>query len=459
MPLLSFFSQNNATLLERINANPRSFLSSEKIISLAREHGLHTRTRKTNFAILVGSALERASSHTKSHMQTIESLRQQYIDDSGIQISAKCFHNRLDQQGLADFGLDLITCGLKAHAKLCGTSSIELYEVLMQELGVDDIILVDGTEISVRGSLAKECECKGKHHAGLKLHVAFSIKKQSFEHISVTQAVDSERAQVFPKKYKKVLFIMDAGYCSHELEEQIVASGNHFLIKGKTNCAGKIELALDDKGTLIQECYGIKACALPYKHNIRRRMDLLVNEGSREVRIIRAKNKIRDEDKEKFAYLRTSFARADVSAFQIHQLYRLRWIVELFMKCLKSGNSLQGINSSKKEIVLFWICICALCSVLKSMLSVMAQKNHGSPMLSLLKVHSSTLFKGFFIKMITLRDSAYYEARSKLLQLIVSNCKRTKPSLRDCHKLKDIVLLIKSIVKNCTVTDWDLQIA
>ena len=340
----------------------------------AVEHGLHVRTRKTDFAILVGSGLELASSHTKSNLLSIESLRQRYIEDSGIHISAKCFHNRLDQKGLADFGLDLISCGLKAHAGLCGTVVNKLYDVLMRELRVDDVILVDGTEINVRSSLTKECECKGKYHAGLKLHVAFSIKKQSYEHLSVTQAVDSERAQVLPKNYKNVLFIMDAGYCSHELEEQIVTSGNHFLIKGKTNCAGKVNMALDDKGTLIQDCQGHKVSALPEKHNIRRRLDLLVQEGSKEIRIMRSKNKIRDEDKEKFAYLRTSLSRANVSAFQIHQLYRLRWIVELFMKCLKSGNSRHGINSSKKEIGLFWICICALCSVLKSMLSAMAQK-------------------------------------------------------------------------------------
>ena len=79
---------------------------------------------------------------------------------------------------------------------------------------------------------------KGKFHAGLKLHVAFSLKKQSFEHISVTQAVDSERAQVLPERYRNVLFIMDAGHCGHELENKIVASGNHFLIKGKSNAAG-----------------------------------------------------------------------------------------------------------------------------------------------------------------------------------------------------------------------------
>ena len=386
---------------------------------------------------MVGFSLELSSSHYKEHLVTIESLRQRYIKDSGVHISAKCFHNRLDQEGLATFGLDLISSALKSYVRLCNHMQCGMYTVLMKKLGVDDMILVDGTEIAVREGLAAECECKEKYHAGLKLHVAFSLKKQSFEHISVTQAVDSERAQVKPERYRNVLFIMDAGYCGHELENKVVASGNHFLIKGKSNAAGKVISAWDDKGNYINGCRNFKASALPTKHNIRRRMDLDVDEGGiQNVRIVRAKNKARDEDKKKFAYLRTSLKRTKVSAFQIHQLYRLRWVVELVMKCIKSGNALQGINSSKKEIVLFWLCICALSAVLKSMFATLVQQYGSSSMLSLLKVHTTTLFEGFFLKLITLRDSAYYEARNKLLKLILLNCQRTKPSLRDRHKFK-----------------------
>ena len=90
-------------------------------------------------------------------------------------------------------------------------------------------------------------------------------------------------------------------------------------------------------------------------------------------------------------------------------------------------------------------------AVRESMFSTLAQQYGSSSMLSLLKVHTTTLFEGFFLKLITLRDSAYYEARNKLLKLILLNCQRTKPSLRDRHKLKDIVLLIKSIVKNRSI--------
>ena len=459
MTILSMFKKDNATLSKKVNSNPRSVLNRDNINRLAKSFGIHSRSRKMDYPIFIGSALELATNNKEDHMMSIESLRKRFQNDAHVEISAKCFHNRLDQEGLADFGKELLCQILKSYAMLYAKTGSVWYDILMKKIGVDDIILVDGTEITVRETLSKECNCKGKHGAALKLHVAFSLKKQCFEHISITQAVDSERAEVHPEKYKNTLFIMDAGYMGQELEERIVKTGNHFLVKGKTNGAGKVEIAYDDHGKLIEGCHGERHTQLPDKHNNRRRIDMLVKEGSRKVRIIRAKNKARDEATEVFAYLRTSLPSSVASAFQIHQLYRFRWLVEIFMKCMKSGNNLQGINSSKREIVLFWIAICLMSTVLKCIIAQLAMTASNIPILSLLKVQESSYYEGFFIRLITLKDSQYYEVRNKLLENISSNCQRTRPSIRDCHKLKDIVLLLKSVIKNRPITKWDLKVA
>mgnify|MGYP000148648680 CR=1 FL=1 len=130
------------------------------------------RTRKTDHSLLVGSSLELSSSHYKEHLVTIESLRQRYIKDSGVHISAKCFHNRLDQEGHAAFGLDLISSALKSHVRLCNHMQCGMYTVLMKELGVDDIILVDGTEIAVRESLVADIG-----HSGSRLRASSGITR------------------------------------------------------------------------------------------------------------------------------------------------------------------------------------------------------------------------------------------------------------------------------------------
>lgn len=423
------------------------------INSLARRLHLQVRERKMDFGIMVGSALEPGTAHRKEHMVTIESLRLQYEKDSGVHISSKCFHNRLDQSGLSDFGTELVTAAVKAYGALCGRSPDNYRKELIDALGVSDIILVDGTEISVRNSLSRQCERKGKLHAGLKLHVAFSLKKQSFEYINVTQAVDSGRAEVSHEHYKNVLFIMDAGYCGHELEERIVKSGNHYLIKGKTNMAGNVTKAFDGKGRLIRNCSWFRVSAAPQQYDACPQMDLQVNECSdKPQRIIRVKNQCRDGN-ERFAFPRASLTLKQANACQLHQLYRLRRVAEHTMKCLKSGNGLQGINSSKREIALFWICICALCPVLRSMISLIAANTRDKPFLSMLKAHMSPHFQGFFNRLITLKDSACYELRQNLIEKIVTSCQRTKPSQRDSLCKKDVALKIETIIQNESVTD------
>lgn len=69
---------------------------------------------------------------------------------------------------------------------------------LLELLGVDDIILVDGTEINLSYSCADNFDCKGKGrpHAdgsaprpGLKFHIAFSVLRQSFIYVEIAEAV------------------------------------------------------------------------------------------------------------------------------------------------------------------------------------------------------------------------------------------------------------------------------
>ena len=95
MYLLSGFNSNIATSFVKVNSNPRSCLNNEVIKSLARKFRIQRRERKMDFTVLVGSAVELASSHHKSHMLSIEALRQRYMKDAEVHISPKCFHNPL----------------------------------------------------------------------------------------------------------------------------------------------------------------------------------------------------------------------------------------------------------------------------------------------------------------------------------------------------------------------------
>ena len=65
----------------------------------------------------------------------------------------------------------------------------------------------------------------------------------------------------------------------------------------------------------------------------------------------------------------------------------------------------------------------------------------------------SSHFQGFFNKLITLKDSAYYELRQNLIGKIVASCQRTKTSQRDSLCKKDVALIIETIIQNESVTE------
>ena len=98
-------------------------------------------------------------------------------------------------------------------------------DTLLSELKVKDI-LIDGTEIDLSYSCIDNFSCKGKGRLrlygkpprpGLKLHVAFSLLKHTFEYIEITEAVGSERDCVHPERFCNCLIIADRGYVNEEL--------------------------------------------------------------------------------------------------------------------------------------------------------------------------------------------------------------------------------------------------
>ena len=80
------------------------------------------------------------------------------------------------------------------------------------------------------------------------------------------------------------------------------------------------------------------------------------------------------------------------------------------------------------------------------------QDNPGIKALSMLKLHSCCIFKEFFRKACFVKKTVFYERLKKVKDFISSNCQRTKPSARDALKLKDMILLVNSIIHNKPIT-------
>lgn len=323
---------------------------------------------------------------------------------------------------------------------------------LCKSLKVDDILLVDGTEIDLNYSCADNFHCKGKGRdskdgdkarPGLKLHVIFSVKLMTFVQIEITEAVGDERECVHPENFKNVLFITDRGYVSEKLEQSIEESGNLFLIRGKSNSDSTIKKAFLDNGKEASQFKESKVSELP--HDISPDMDVINKRNHSISLIVRANKKSKSADKRNI--IRTNIPRDRLGAAQLMRLYRVRWAIELFNKANKRSNCLMSINSSKKNIILEFILMSLIVSMFKSYCAVYAAYKGGISFISMLKLHKlNDSFTEMFNTILTKGWSSIYQFFKELLEKIAASCQRTNPSKRDKILLKDLPYLLEQIV-------------
>lgn len=205
---------------------------------------------------------------------TLNSFHMNYnrhLDDE-IKMTHKCIHKQLDTEesltlvkALEAQVMNLISNRL---AKQIRAHLIDSLKDLLSLLKVKDIVLIDGTELDLRDSCADNFDSKGKGRdrldgssarLGLKLHVAYSLCKQSFIYVDVSEAVASERDRVYREYLQECLVIADRGYIDEELELTLIKAGTQFLIKGRANTNGTIIDAYDDDGHRLNQYAGKKA--------------------------------------------------------------------------------------------------------------------------------------------------------------------------------------------------------
>lgn len=156
-------------------------------------------------------------SSTKKSEFTLCSLHDSYNRlNPEKSMSHKCIHKQLQNEKTLDVMKSLLSeimtlPSASSFIKKIKKALPENLSKLLKQLKVNDIILIDGTEIDLSYSCANNFYCKGKGRPhldgttarpGLKLHIAFSMVKQTFEYFEITEAVGSERACVYPEKFK-----------------------------------------------------------------------------------------------------------------------------------------------------------------------------------------------------------------------------------------------------------------
>lgn len=459
MEQLSLFLSTLSNDLPTNKNNLIDILSKEHIEELSYATKACVRNRKFSFADFVLGALTKMSGSVRDSEFTLNSFHMNYnrcLSDE-LKMTHKCIHKQLDSEESMSLVKSLVVQVMslinKRLAKQIKSHLAEPLKDLLSLLKVKDIVLIDGTEMDLRDSCANNFDCKGKGRdrldgssarPGLKLHVAYSLCKQSFIYVEVSEAVGSERDRVYKEYLQDCLVIADRGYIDEELEQTLIKAGAQFLIKGKANTNGIIVDAYSDEGIRLNQYIGKKLKEIPNNLNI----DLTIKTAQgNSLRIIRRYNP-NGKNGDKISVLRTCVNRKVAGAKQIYLLYRIRWNIELFNKAAKSGCNLKSINSSKKNIILIFILLSLLVSLIKTYCAAKTMIKHKIDDLSLLKVHTYNVLYEKLLHAIAYRNrSTIYQIFKELLCEIALSCKRSKPSQRDRLAIKDLPLLLWQIVK------------
>ena len=169
--------------------------------------GALKRERKFSISDYILTALTQMCKSTEKSEFTLCSVHDAYLRAcrklGKALLSHKCIHKQLQSGNTLEVIKTMLSELMTASFGKSFLKKIKKFisgdlKSLLDKLGVDDIILVDGTEIDLSYSCADNFDCKGKGrpHAegsaprpGLKLHIAFSVLRQIFIYVEITEAV------------------------------------------------------------------------------------------------------------------------------------------------------------------------------------------------------------------------------------------------------------------------------
>jgi hypothetical protein len=206
----------------------------------------------------------------------------------------------------------------------------------------DDVRIYDGTgqRVPPRGRAALPGCTKGK--AGTKWLMGYSIKTGLLEHGVVSAETASETPlwrKLVPKLTRGVLYLFDLGFFERQLFADAQAAGAHVLMRLKANAKVRVVGHALDDGSKEMPSWSLKY----YLQCVSRRrgtvfdLDVMWGKGKeaillRLVGVAHTSSNIR--------WYLTTVPREMLSATQVIQGYRLRWLVELLFREIKQAADL-----------------------------------------------------------------------------------------------------------------------
>ena len=345
----------------------QDFFDPRQLQKVATDVGFSQRVRKITAGEFISSLV---TTFGLGKVNTIAELHQNYIQNSGMPINYKPFHDRLNQPGFPALMCELAKqCFAKMRVPVLSANESRIFK------GLDDVIAHDGTSFGLRDGLKEVFPGRFSTHApaAVELHVSMSLFTGNIKTVEITPDKESERKYApIPESMKNKLVLMDRGYDSIPYLKTIDEENGFFLCRIRKLQNPNVTFVSGDESVLL----GARECTLS---DVLRKLcsknvydlDVTYNttSGPLQARLILSWSK-----KEKtWMRLITNLPRSRAGKKQICQCYRLRWQIELLFKECKSFNSLNKFQTNSPYIAMGLMWAALISTFLKRMLGHICQ--------------------------------------------------------------------------------------
>jgi hypothetical protein len=326
-------------------------LGEAEVLQIARESRWLRRLRDITPLALVVACL---STLGASRALWIADILRTFNAFTGLSIRYKPFHNQLRKAAFPEFMRCLLERTLaKMTRPVLGAG-------LGSKLGkFRDILLHDGSSFALKDALNGEWPGRFTKvsPAAVEVHVTMSAFEDNPVHITLAPDKEAERA-LGPKaeELRDCLLLEDRGYEHRRFFLEMQTAGGFFIVRGNKAIRPLVLQARDLRGRRLRRLEGkpLSWEALPS-----RSVDVQIEWGkgaeTYRGRLV-ALYKRGGRNQKTFVYLHTNLERAEFSALEVGNLYRLRWQIELLFKECKSHANLHGFDTEKPAIAegLIW---------------------------------------------------------------------------------------------------------
>jgi hypothetical protein len=312
-----------------------AILPQEEIDRLCQQCGVIERQRKLNLGMFVRAMV--ISAGTPGGAYQADVLRS-YLEFEVPHVARSAFYRWFDEP------LERFMEALAEHAlAYARTQQVDLSGPLS---GVQDWYIVDATTVTVRDALREEFPGTGEY-AAIKVHKVLSVGCGApvHYHVSPAREHDSRHLQI-DESWRGYGLLADLAYASLDRLRACEAHGVQFVIRLKENWKPKVDYIA--RGQVTQEFFPGTDLDTLLEQKILRLdghvIDADVHVGRRPH--VLALRLVGVQTPKGYCFFLTNLP-PRVGPWQVADLYRVRWEVELSIRLDKSVNRLDAIDTER----------------------------------------------------------------------------------------------------------------